>query len=155
MSEKVDVQAALRDAIQTEKDAMDYYLYASEKMNDDKARDAFALLAREERQHAKMFYKVYKGGDLPPFDEYMQLPPKTDSSWWTALQEALLGDFDERKALELALDQEEALEKELREMAAKIDDAEICAIYEANANSTHHHAEVIEDEYKAMLGMSS
>ncbi len=149
-----DLQKALKDSIQTEKDAMDFYRYGAEKMAEDKARQTFELLAREELQHAKMFYKVYKGGDLPPFEDYIKLPPDTESSWWKALQQAMLADFDERKALELAIEQEDALEKELRATAAKIDDPEVKSIYLANASSTHHHFELIEEEYKAMLGMA-
>ncbi|AMV73666.1 ferritin family protein [Desulfuromonas carbonis] len=149
-----DLQKALKDSIQTEKDAMDFYRYGAEKMAEDKARQTFELLAREELQHAKMFYKVYKGGDLPPFDDFIKLPPDTESSWWKALQQAMLADFDERKALELAIEQEDALEQELRATAAKIEDPEVKAIYLANASSTHHHFELIEEEYKAMLGMA-
>jgi rubrerythrin len=65
----------------------------------------------------------------------------------------LIQDFDERKALELAIEQEEALEKELRAMAAKISDPEVARVYLANASSTHHHLEVIEEEYRSMFGM--
>jgi rubrerythrin len=154
MTNVQNAQAAIRDAIQTEKDAMDFYLFGAEKLSEERAREVFELLAREERQHAKMFYKVYKGEDIPSFDEYMKSAPDTASGWWKALQQIRMGDFDERKVLELALEQEEALEKQLREMASQITDPEIRAIYEANANSTHHHGVLIEEEYRAMFGMS-
>jgi predicted acetyltransferase len=65
----------------------------------------------------------------------------------------MLGDFDERKALELAIEQEEMLEKELRATARKIADPEIRTIYEANASSTHGHAVLVTEDYKAMFGM--
>ena len=84
----------------------------------------------------------------------MNTPPNTESSWWKNLQTLLVQDFDERKALELAIEQEDALEKSLREMAAKIDDPDIARIYLANATSTHNHLELVEEDYKAMLGMS-
>jgi hypothetical protein len=102
-----------------------------------------------------MFYNAYQGRDLPYFEDYIASPPNTESPWWKALQEASLSGFDERKALELALDQEVALEEQLRQIAARIDDSEIRAIYEANASSTHHHAELIEEQYRELLGMSS
>ena len=150
-----DLQKALKDSVQTEKDAMDFYQFGAQKMVEEKARETFELLAREEFQHARMFFKAYKGGDLPPFEEFMAQPPNTASSWWKALQQAMLGDFDERKALELAIEQEEALEQELRATAARIDDVEVKSIYLANASSTHHHLELVEEQYRAMLGMSS
>jgi len=155
MSEKLEVQQALKEAIRTEKDAMDFYRYGAEKMGESRAREVFELLAREERHHAEMFYNAYKGRDIPFFQDLIDAPPDTESQWWKALQEASLSGFDERKALELAIDQEEALEEQLRQIAARIDDAEIKAIYEANARSTHHHAELIEEQYREMLGMSS
>ncbi len=148
-----ELQQAIKAAIQTEKDAMDYYKYGAERMADDKARATFELLAREEYQHAESFYRIYPGGDIPSFETFMAAPPDTASSWWKLLQNLLGQDFDERKALEQAIEQEEALEKELRAMAARISDPEVARVYLANASSTHHHLEVIEEEYRAMFGM--
>ncbi len=154
MQEKLDVQEAIKDAVKTEKAAMDFYRFAAEKMDNGKAKSTFELLAREEKQHARMFYDVYKGKNLPYFEDFINSPPDTESSWWAALKEASLGDFDERRALELAIEQEEALEQKLREIVDRIDDPEVKAIYQANVNSTHHHAELIQEDYRAMLGMS-
>lgn len=148
-----DVQKAIKDSIQTEKDAMDYYKYGAEKMAEEKARKTFELLAREEYQHAESFYRIYSGDDIPSFEEFMNAPPNTDSDWWKGLQSLLVSDFDERKALELAIEQEEELEKSLREMAEQIDDPEIARVYLANASSTHNHLELVEEDYKAMYGM--
>lgn len=153
MTEKFDLQAAIKDAIQTEKDAMDFYALGAEKLQDVKAREVFELLAREERQHAFSFFSIYRGKDIPSFDAFVDGPPNTESSWFRSLQQIMLVDFDERKALELALEQEEALEETLRAMAAKIDDPQVAAIYLGNATSTHNHAELIEEQYRAMLGM--
>jgi rubrerythrin len=149
----IDVQKAIKDSIQTEKDAMDYYKYGAERMAEDKARQTFEILAREEYQHAESFYRIYTGDDIPSFQEFMTASPNTGSSWWKNLQSLLVQDFDERKALELAIEQEEALEKSLREMAAKVDDPEIARVYLANAGSTHNHLELVESDYRAMLGM--
>jgi len=122
-------------------------------MMEDKAQRTFEILAREEYQHAESFYRIYPGDDIPPFQELMNAPPNTASDWWQGLQKLLMQDFDERKALELAIEQEDALEKELREMAARIDDPEIAKVYLANASSTHNHLELVEEDYKAMFGM--
>jgi len=151
---KVDLKKAIKHAIQTEKDAMDFYTFAAKKTVDERAHNTFIILGNEERQHALTFYQAYPGDDLPEFDSMMTAAPDTDSSWWKALQRAMLNDFDERLALELAIEQEDALEKELRDMAAQIDDEHIKAVYLANASSTHHHKEVVEEDYRAMLGQS-
>ena len=148
-----DVQKAIKDSIQTEKDAMDFYKYGAERMMEEKARMTFEILAREEYQHAESFYRIYPGDDIPSFQEFMNQPPNTESDWWQGLQKLLMQDFDERKALELAIEQEDALEKSLREMAAQMEDPEIAKVYLANATSTHNHLELVEDDYKAMFGM--
>ncbi|ORJ62390.1 ferritin-like domain-containing protein [Geothermobacter hydrogeniphilus] len=149
-----DLNEALKDAIQTEKDAMDYYFFAAEKAVDERVRKTFEILGREERQHALTFYQAYPGNDLPDFDSMMAAAPDTDSDWWKALQKAMLNDFDERLALELAIEQEDALEKQLRAMAEKIDDETIRNVYLANAGSTHQHMLLVEEDYRAMLGQS-
>lgn len=148
------LQEAVKEAVQTEKAAMDFYRFAAEKMGEGKAKGIFELLAREERQHAKMFYQVYQGKDLPYFEDFIASPPETESSWWAALQQAMLADYDERRALELAIDQEAALEKKLQQALSGIDDPTVQGVYEANIKSTHHHGELIEEAYRAMLGMS-
>lgn len=148
------LKEALRDAIQTEKDAMDFYTLGAAKMNEERAKATFELLAREERQHALSFYQVYKGDDLPTFDEMMAEEPDTESSWFLALQKAMLSEFDERLALELAIEQEDLLAQQLKEVAATIDDPEIKQVYLSNAASTHHHLEMVEEDYRAMLGQS-
>ena len=150
----IDVQKAIKDSIQTEKDAMDFYKYAAERMAEEKARQTFEILAREEYQHAESFYRIYPGDDIQSFQDFMKAPPNTESSWWKNLQSLLVQDFDERKALELAIEQEEALEKSLREMATQIGDPDIARVYLANATSTHNHLDLVEDDYKAMFGMS-
>lgn len=151
--DKVELQKAIKASMQTEKDAMDYYRHGAGQMPDDKARATFELLAREEYQHAESFFRIYPGNDIPSFEAFMSTPPDTTSVWWQTMQKLLTQDFDERKALELAIEQEDALEKDLRAMAAKISDPEVARVYLANASSTHHHLEVIEEEYRAMFGM--
>ena len=39
------------------------------------------------------------------------------------------------------------------QLAALASDPEVARVYLANASSTHHHLEVIEEEYRAMFGM--
>ncbi len=149
-----NLKDALRKAIQTEKDAMDFYRMGASKIFEERAKATFEILAREERQHALSFYEAYRGDDLPPFDEMMAEPPDTESSWFLALQKAMLNEFDERLALELAIEQEELLAKELIATAETIDDPEIKRVYLSNAASTNNHLELIEADYKAMLGQS-
>ncbi len=155
MTDKFNLQAAIKQAMQTEKDARDYYKYGAEKMTDPKAKKSFEILAAEEKQHAHMFFNIYRGDEVPSFDEFMAAAPDTTSSWWKALHGSMMGDFDERKAIELAIELEATLEEDLRAMAAKIDDVAVKDIYLANARSTHHHYELCMEERNALFGASN
>jgi rubrerythrin len=153
MFENIDVQEAIKRSIQTEKNAMDFYRLGASRMKNDQARKTFELLAGEEREHAAWFYQVYQGGDIPDFDTFMATGAIKTSDWLTDLEKILLPDFNERKAMELAMEKELKLEKSLREMAAKISDDKVRKVFEANAESTHNHYLLIESEYARLMGM--
>lgn len=142
---------AIKRSILTEKSAMDFYTSCAAHMKNVDARKTFELLAREEREHAESFFKIYDGDDIGTFEEFMKL--ETDSDWLNALEKAALPNMDERKAMEFAMEKEQQLEKHLRAMAEKADDPEIKAIYESNAKSTHNHYVLIESEYARLMGM--
>jgi rubrerythrin len=153
MFENVDVQEAIRRSIQTEKNAMDFYRLGASHMRDDGARKTFELLAGEEREHASWFYRIYRGSDLPDFDRYMAGEPEHDSDWLNDLEKILLPGFNERKAMELAMEKELKLEKALRAMAARIAAEEVRRVFIANADSTRNHYLLIESEYARLMGM--
>jgi rubrerythrin len=148
---QAELQVAMRQAIITEKNAMDYYHYAGEKMFNERARLTFHLLAREERQHARSFYDAYRWDDLPPFEELMAAPPDTGSEWWQALQQTMLGDFDEPLALALAIERERAMEADLRSIAEKVSDPAVREVFLLNARLTHHHLEMVVQDYQALM----
>ncbi|HKJ05374.1 MAG TPA: ferritin family protein [Geopsychrobacteraceae bacterium] len=150
---ETEVQNALKRSVQTEKNAMNFYQIASSHMTDAGAIKTFELLAREEREHAKHFFDSYDGTDMPSFEDFIDAPPDNESDWLSELDKTLLADFSERKAMELAMEKEQNLEKSLREMAAKIDDATVRSIFEENAKSTHNHYVLIESEYARLMGM--
>ena len=149
----IDVQEAIKRSIQTEKNAMNFYQLGAQKMNFPDARRTFELLAREEREHASQFYKIYKGADIPSLVAFLDSPPDNESSWVSTIARLISVDFNEQKALELAMEREKNLEEALLETASKIDAPEIRAVYELNAKETHHHYEMIESEYARLMGM--
>ena len=122
-------------------------------MKDTEARGVFDVLARDEHEHASQFYEIYRGTEIPSFEAFMAEPPQHESDWIADLQKSLDAGFNERKAMELAMRKEQQLEKALREMAAKVDDPAVRAVYEANAVSTNHHYQIIESEYARLMGM--
>lgn len=153
MFENIDIQGAIRRAIQTEKNAMDFYELGARKMNDPEARRVFELLSREERTHAKHFFKIYSGGDILPFDEFMDAPPDYESPWLSALTKTIHSDFSVENAMELALKKEKKLEKVLLDTAATIEDPDVRLVFELNARETRNHYQLIESEYARIMKM--
>jgi rubrerythrin len=153
MFEKVDVQEAIKRSIQTEKNARDFYRLGASHMRDARARKTFELLAGEEADHARMFYDIYAGTDIPDFDAFMAVDPLRDSDWLTDLEKELIEELDERRAMELAMDKELKLEAALRAMAGRIPDETAKEVFLKNAESTHHHFELIESEYAHLMAM--
>ena len=148
-----DTQEAIKQAIQTEKNAMNFYQLAAAQMTDPDAKRIFEQLAKEEKEHAAHFYKAYRGTDLGSFDELMASPPQNESLWISSIQKVIASDFSEQKALEVAMEKETNLEKTLRETAAKISDPLVRQVFELNANETHNHYLTIESEYARIMAM--
>jgi rubrerythrin len=153
MFDQVDLKEAVRRSIQTEKNAMDFYLRGATRMRQAEARKVFELLAREEREHAGWFYNIYTGDDIPDLEAFLASGPAVDSDWLRELEKVDTAGFDERKAMALAMEKEQKLAEHLREMAAKIQNPEVRAVFEQNAGSTDNHYQLIESEYARLMGM--
>lgn len=153
MFETVDVQEAIKRSIQTEKNARDFYRLGAKHMKNERARKTFEVLAREEAEHARWFYDIYTGSDIPDFEAFMAVDPDRDADWLTDLEQELMEELDERRAMELAMDKELKLEKALRDLAEKVPDGKVADVFLKNAKSTHQHYELIESEYAHLMGM--
>lgn len=148
-----DTQEAIKQAIQTEKNAMNFYEIGAKQMKDKEAKRLFEQLAKEEKEHALQFFRAYTGTDLGSFDEFIASPPQNEALWVNSIQKVIGPDFTEQKALEYAMEKETHLEKALRETAARITDPAIKEIFILNANETHNHYLTIESEYSRIMAM--
>jgi rubrerythrin len=153
MFDNLDLKEAVRRAMQTEKNAMDFYLRGAEIMKNAEAKKVFELLAREEREHAEWFYNVYPGDDIANLEEFLSAGADQDSEWLSELNQMNAAGFNERKAMELAMEKEKNLAEHLRALAAKIDNPEIRKVFEDNATSTDYHYQIIESEFARLMGM--
>ena len=144
-----EVQEAIKRSLQTEKNAMHFYQHGAELFKDPAACRTFTLLAKEEREHASHFYKIYKGNDIASFDAFVDAPAEAEGCW----AKVLSADFNAQKVMEIALENEKNLEEALLELAARMSDPEVKAIYEMNAKETHNHYLLIEAEYARLMGM--
>ena len=149
----INVQEAIKRSMQTEKNAMNFYQLGARQMKNQDARTTFEMLAREEREHAGQFFKIYTGTEIPSLDAFLDSPIDNESSWMASITRLVDSEFTEQKALELAMEREKNLEETLLETAAKISDAAVKAVFELNAKETHNHYLLIESEYARLMGM--
>mgnify|MGYP001237784774 CR=1 FL=1 len=148
-----DVQEAIKRSLQTEKNAMLFYQYGAQQFKDGEAKRTFVLLAGEEREHAGHFYRIYKGDDIPSLDAFLASPPDNENDWIASAKKTCGADLSEQKAMEIALEKEKNLEEALRDMAGKMTDPEVRAVYDLNVQETHNHYLLIEAEYARIMGM--
>lgn len=151
--ETAEVQDAVRKSIATEKHAMDFYRYGATQLKDATARKLFEILAQEERAHAGSFYRYYTGADIPSLEEYLDAPPVHEHEWLVGLSKQVLPDFNEKMALELAMQKEQALEEALHSLVSLVNDPAIKEVYAMNAQETHNHYLQIAAEYSRIMGM--
>ena len=149
----IDVQQAIKHSIETEKNAMHFYQYGAQQLKDAAAKRTFELLAGEEREHAGHFYRIYRGGDIPSLDAFLDTPFDNESGWLAAITRSVAKDFNEQQAMEVAMEKEKKLEEALRDAAEKMNDPEVRAVYELNVRETHNHYLMIESEYARIMGM--
>ena len=153
MPQEMKMIEAIKIAIQTEKDVMDFYLKAAASTENERGKKVFEQLASEEREHAGHFFKIYTGSDLGSFEDFMAQPPSASHSMLKQLEKALDENVHERKAMELALQEEKDLLKNLRMTASRIVDPGVRAVFDRMAEETENHYAIIESEYAHMMGM--
>ena len=153
MPQELKMLEAIKLAIQTEKDVMDFYLKAAALTNNERGKKVFELLAREEREHVSHFFNIYTGSDLGTFDEFIVQPPGAGHVMIKQLEKALDENVNERKAMELALKEEESLSKNLRLTSSLIVDPAVRAVFDRMAEETEHHYALIESEYAHLMAM--
>lgn len=149
----MDIQGAIKSSIETEKSAMVFYQIGAKQMKNPDAKRLFEILAKEEREHAGLFFKVYKGNDIPSLEDFLNAAPDSHSVWVTSINSLVEKDFTEKKALELAMQREKELEASLLKTASEIEDSNVRAVFEINAKETNKHYQTIESEYARVMRM--
>ncbi len=148
---QTELKAIIRKMIMVELNARTYYLKAVEAMQDEGAIFNFTLLADEETEHARSFYQLYPGDDLPSFEE-MLAEAEDNSQVLKSVDVELMARLDERQVLELALKLEKEVEENLRRMQTEIKSPAARAVVEKNVESTALHYEIIAIEYTRLYG---
>lgn len=153
MPQEYTMKEALKTAIVAKKNLMDFYREAAQLTKNENGKKVLTRLADEVRDNAKKFYNHYKWDDLGSFDDVMNAPPKSDSVMLVELRKALDKNVHERKARELALKEEEDMEKNFTLAASRIVDPQVRAIFDEVARDTRNHYAIIESEYARTMAM--
>ncbi|MCP3175992.1 MAG: ferritin family protein [Desulfuromonadales bacterium] len=153
MPQEYKMKEALKMAIEAKKHLMDFYIEAAAATENPKGKVVFTRLAQEVRENAGKFFKHYKWDDLGTFDDFMAKPARADSAMLHELKKAIDKNVHERKAREIALQEESDMEKNFTLAASHIVDPSVKAIFMEVAKDTRIHYEIIESEYAHTMGM--
>jgi rubrerythrin len=153
MGKEYTVQEALKLAIQTEKDSMDFYRRAASVTKNERAKKVFELLANEEVGHLKSFFEHYKGGDFGDLKTYMESPPNKKNTTYQALEKAIDEETHEQKALEISLKEEKACIDQYTVLVKDIVDPLVRGVFARVVKETQGHYDMIEDEYMHVMAM--
>ncbi len=153
MPQELKMQEALKQAIHAKKNLMDFYVKAAEVNKNPAGKKVLERLASEVRENVARFFDYYKGSDLGAFDAFINGPPHPDSAMLVSLQKALSDNMSERKVRELAMQEEEDMEKTFTMLSQKVIDPMVRAVLEHVAKETRNHYAIIESEYARTMGM--
>jgi erythrin-vacuolar iron transport family protein len=153
MGKQYTLQEALKLAIKSEKESMDFYRRAGAITADERSKQVFGLLASEEVGHLKAFFDLYKGGDLGDLASFMNTPADKLSATHVALEQALAADIHEQKALEIALQEEKSCIELYTAITKEIVDPQVRHVFESVIRETQGHYDMIEDEYMRVMAM--
>lgn len=138
----------IRQMVDIELEAMNYYLQIAKLLKDPDARFHFEMLADEELEHARDFYQLFPEIDLPTFEQIANLA----SQRFKKDQLLHLTDFDPFSALEYAYNLERAVEENLQQVLQQTSDPVARQIIRKNIESTDGHAQLIELELMRLTG---
>ncbi|KIH75617.1 Rubrerythrin [Geoalkalibacter ferrihydriticus] len=153
MPQEYKMKDALKMAIFAKKNLMDFYRQAAAVTENENGKKVLTRLADEVQENAQKFYSHYKWDDLDSFESLMAAPPKSDSVMLMELKKALDKNVHERKARELALREQEDMEKTFLLAASHIVDPQVRAVFTEVARDARNHFEVIESEYARTMAM--
>lgn len=153
MGKEYTLQEALKLAIRSEKDSMDFYRKASSLAKNARAKKVLDLLANEEVGHLKAFFDHYKGAEFGDLKAYIDAPADEKNPTYVKLMKAIDEDIIEQKALELALIEEKNCISQYTQLAQGVVDPAVRTVFERVIKETQGHYDMIESEYAHIMTM--
>jgi len=153
MGKEYTLQEAIKLAIRSEKDSMDFYRKAASVAKNARAKKVLELLANEEVGHLKAFFDHYKGTEFGDLKSYIDSPADEKNPTYVKLMKAISDDMVEQKALELALIEEKECIGQYTQLANGVVDPAVRTVFTRVLKETQGHYDLIESEYAHIMGM--
>jgi rubrerythrin len=153
MPQEYTLQEALSQALRSKKNLRDFYLQAAATTDHPAGKGVFERLAGEVEENICKFFGHYRRYDLGTIEEFLAVPPHPDSVMLLQLGRTLGKNIHDRRARELALREEEDLERTFRLAAARIVDPAVRAVFLEVADDARRHYAIIESEFARQMAM--
>jgi rubrerythrin len=153
MPQEYTLQEALLQAIHAKKNLRDFYRKAANVSENPRTRQVFQRLAGEVEENIGKFFAHYQRDDLGSLEDVLAAPPHADSVMLVELERALDRNIHERRARELAMKEEQDLERVFRQAATRLIDPIVRGVFLEVADEAAHHYAVIESEYAHLMAM--
>lgn len=147
MPQEYTLQQALKEAITAKKELRDFYLEAAEITDDTTGKQVLQRLSNEVEANIGKFFKYYHGDEFGDLGEFLTTPPKPQSVMLVELRKALDKKVHAKKARELAMREEKAMEETFRSAAMRVVDPLVREVFLEVAEDAAKHYAVIESEY--------
>jgi rubrerythrin len=142
------IEHALREVINDEKNAFDFYRSAAGMVKDERTWQVFELLASEATGHINSFHTIYAGSVYEDdLKSLLRLPPDHNYPPYRALLAKVGGNPCERQTLEISL--QGMLERIGRytSLATGFRNPGLCAIFKQALFNTYRYYHIIHAEY--------
>jgi Fur family ferric uptake transcriptional regulator len=146
---------ALRMAIDTERNGLEFYTHAASLTKDARGRGVFQKLAAEERQHLTSLQRRYR--ELGAQDPQLELRPAFlffkggASGLFASAAEKLRKGVDDEQALLIGMECERGSHEFFKKYGERFEDSEGKEIFLEFAAEEREHLELLTREYHALL----
>ena len=143
---------AVRVAIVTEKNSLDFYRSTAAKVHDGSVRRLFERLADEEARHLELLLGHYSGSDFGNLQSLLAHPAHLTSPLHKSLLVDMAGITDEIEALELALQEKDLCFELYSVLEATIREPAIHAVFRLAMDETLRHTQILKEKYLHING---
>ncbi len=147
MPQEYTLQEAIKEAILAKKELRDFYREAAELTDDIAGKTVLNRLSGEIEVNIAKFFKHYRGEEFGELGEFLISPPHPQSVMLVELRKALDKNVHAKKARELAMREEKAMEETFRSAAMRVVDPLAREVFLEVADDAAKHYAVIESEY--------